>query len=197
MRKQRPNRSLQIPSMHAWHQQLIDRRLVLKRLAGGILMGFLPWVSQARENEATSPDPWPTIESVLQHLFPSEPDAPGAREINALNYLRSVIELAGAGTEEHDFILQGAQWLEEIALEDHQEVFSQLDFSAKERVLRRVAASEVGENWISTLLYYLFEALLADPVYGGNPNGIGWKWLQHIPGFPRPSPEKTYRRLGS
>ena len=31
-----------------------------------------------------------------------------------------------------------------------------------------------------------------DPVYGGNPDGIGWKWLMHPPGFPRPPKGKTY-----
>jgi len=45
------------------------------------------------------------------------------------------------------------------------------------------------------LLTYLLEALLADPVYAGNPNGIGWKWLQHQPGFPRPTKNKKYFKL--
>ena len=49
-----------------------------------------------------------------------------------------------------------------------------------------------GENWVSTLLFYICEALLTDPIYGGNPNGIGWAWLAHQPGFPRPSPEQSY-----
>ena len=39
-----------------------------------------------------------------------------------------------------------------------------------------------GRAWLSLLLYYIFEALLSDPVYGGNPDGIGWQWLEHQPG---------------
>jgi len=42
------------------------------------------------------------------------------------------------------------------------------------------------------VLGYIFEALLVDPVYGGNPNGIGWKWLEHQPGLPRPTADKRY-----
>ena len=62
-------------------------------------------------------------------------------------------------------------------------------------MLRRIAASPAGENWLSTLILYLMEALLTDPAYGGNPGGIGWRWLRHTPGYPRPTPDKTYPRL--
>ena len=43
------------------------------------------------------------------------------------------------------------------------------------------------------VMYYLAEALMLDPVYGGNPDMIGWKWLEHQAGFPRPVAGKTYR----
>ena len=39
------------------------------------------------------------------------------------------------------------------------------------------------------------EALLTDPAYGGNPDGIGWRWLGHTPGYPRPSAATIYPRL--
>jgi gluconate 2-dehydrogenase gamma chain len=39
------------------------------------------------------------------------------------------------------------------------------------------------------------EALLTDPAYGGNPGGIGWRWLQHVPGYPRPPMDKIYPEL--
>ena len=51
-------------------------------------------------------------------------------------------------------------------------------------------------RWLSTLITYTLEALLSDPLYGGNTNGIGWKWLGHDPGNPRPSADKIYGRLG-
>jgi gluconate 2-dehydrogenase gamma chain len=52
-----------------------------------------------------------------------------------------------------------------------------------------------GKQWISTILRYILEALLTDPIYGGNPNAIGWKWLDHQPGFPRPPANKRYYLL--
>ena len=48
---------------------------------------------------------------------------------------------------------------------------------------------------IFIILTYLLQALLTDPVYGGNPNGVGWKWLHHQPGFPRPPKDETYFKL--
>jgi gluconate 2-dehydrogenase gamma chain len=45
------------------------------------------------------------------------------------------------------------------------------------------------------LLDYIMEALLTDPVYGGNPNSIGWQWLKHQPGFPRPTTPLKRRYL--
>jgi gluconate 2-dehydrogenase gamma chain len=45
---------------------------------------------------------------------------------------------------------------------------------------------------LSSLLKYIFEALLTDPIYGGNPNSMGWEWLDHTPGQPRPNPANRY-----
>ena len=42
---------------------------------------------------------------------------------------------------------------------------------------------------------YLFEAMLSPPSYGGNPNGIGWHWLEHQAGFPLPQAGKRYYEL--
>jgi gluconate 2-dehydrogenase gamma chain len=32
-------------------------------------------------------------------------------------------------------------------------------------------------------------------VYGGNPDGIGWRWLGHVPGYPRPPADKVAGKL--
>ena len=45
------------------------------------------------------------------------------------------------------------------------------------------------------LIGYIFEAMLAPPAYGGNPNGVGWQWLQHKAGYPLPKAGKRYYEL--
>jgi len=34
-------------------------------------------------------------------------------------------------------------------------------------------------------------------VYGGNPDGIGWKWLEHQPGYPTPPADKSWYKLAA
>jgi len=65
----------------------------------------------------------------------------------------------------------------------------------QDELLREIARSDAGENWLSTLLTYIFEALLTAPAYGGNPGGVGWKWLEYVPGFPLPDADTLHTRL--
>lgn len=40
--------------------------------------------------------------------------------------------------------------------------------------------------WFGFVITITIEALLCDPVYGGNKQELGWKWLNYIPWYPRP-----------
>ena len=135
------------------------------------------------------------LDAVQQHLFPTEPDAPGAHEIKSLDYLRFIVADEGQDAEERAFLLQGAGWLEDMAQQLTGASFLALDEESREQVLRKVERSAAGRNWLSTMLLYLIEALLADPAYGSNPDGVGWRWLAHTPGFPRPPRNKLYPEL--
>jgi gluconate 2-dehydrogenase gamma chain len=178
--------------LQAWRHRLTSRRRFLVEAAGGsvALLFGLPAVSAT-----TAFDPWPTLDTLTQHLLPSEPDSPGAREINAIGYLRFVVADPKVDAETREFILQGNQWLEELAQQRHGQTFTLLDGESREQLLREIVATPAGENWIATLLTYLFEALLTAPAYGGNPDGIGWRWLAYIPGFPLPTAGTRYTEL--
>lgn len=171
--------------------QLFSRRQFLIAGAGGSLALLF-----GMETAAQAPtDPWPILDAVLGHLLPSEPDSPGAAEINALAYLRFVVDDPRVDAETRAFILQGVTWLEELARQRDPGGFVALDTAQREQLLRQIAGSDAGENWIATLLTYLFEALLTAPAYGGNPNGFGWRWLAYVPGFPLPGPGTRYMDL--
>ncbi len=139
--------------------------------------------------------PWPTLAAVHDHLFPDDGNGPSARDIHATVYLRALLDDPEFDPEEASFIHKGVGWLDDLAMKRAGAPFADLDTTARERTLREVAASDTGESWLATLLLYLFEALLADPIYGGNPDGIGWRWLDHQPGFPRPTANQTYPKL--
>jgi len=178
----------------------MKRRDFLKGTSAAALTAGLPVVAADLAGGARGAtfdrEQWAVIESVQDHLLPSEPDAPGARDVKATAYLDRALADPGFDPEVEGFVLKGIGWLNEIAEERHGRPFNLVDPGQREDLLLQIAGSKAGERWLSTLVSYTLEALLADPLYGGNPDGIGWKWLEHDPGLPRPTPDKIYGRLG-
>lgn len=138
------------------------------------------------------PAGWRTLGLVQEHLFPSEPQAPGAKDVNALAYLNFVMNWKGTDPAELGILRTGLAALTRIAADPDGSTFDMLGAQGREQVLRSVEASDGGSEWITLVLDYVFEALLADPVYGGNPGGIGWRWLEIQPGYQRPGPDQRY-----
>jgi gluconate 2-dehydrogenase gamma chain len=183
-----------------WRQEIISRRTFLARMAGVSVAALFPLAAAAatpspKINVTLSDTQQAVLAAVQQHLFPSEPGIPGASEINALAYLNNVLADPEMAEGEKAFVRNGVGWLEELVKDELGKSFTDLDATQREQMLRRIEQSRAGENWLATLLLYIFEALLSDPVYGGNPNGIGWRWLEHQPGYPRPPADKIYGKL--
>ena len=124
------------------------------------------------------------------HLFPSSTLGPGAKEVNIAAYLSFVLKDERIMKEDREHFLQGAVWLEESAFETYNKSFLNLSSTQKEELMQNIATQRWGKNFIYTNLGYVFEALLSTPVYGSNTNEMGWKWLEHNPGFPQPMSKK-------
>lgn len=183
----------------AWLAHPVSRRRFLKgagALASGLILPWLPdGVQAGSETGDTGAMVWHTITSVQARLFPDDGNGPGARAIRATAYLQQAMRLPRFPEEEKTFLLQGPEWLNDLARKAHGTDFPALTADRQEALLQRIARSRAGENWLSLLLLYIFEALLTAPVYGGNPDGIGWRWLTHDPGFPLPTAANTYDRI--
>ena len=187
------------PSLDKGRRRFIEQMATL-----GVLAAACPPQALAAMRAAAPPagqaewlqrDPWLTLAAVQEHLFPAGEDTPGAGDIRAIHYLHDTLENPAADGGDREFIVNGVGWLNELLEERYGKPFAALDEAQREEGLRRIEQSAAGSNWLSLLLDYLLEALLADPVYGGNPDGIGWHWLQHQPGFPRPPADKAWYRL--
>jgi len=184
----------------------ISRRKFLAQLAMlGTLAASYPAVAlenlRAGRAAAVNPgwtekDPWLTLAAVQEHMFPAGNNIPGAADIQAIVYLRNTLEDPAADGEDKAFIFKGVGWLNDLTQEHRGKPFVGLNEDRRETMLRQIEQSSAGQNWLSLLLTYLLEALLADPVYGGNLDGIGWRWLEHQPGYPRPPADKVWYRLG-
>lgn len=162
-----------------------------KTAAALSLAPLLAQLSACKRQETPKADlhqhPWPTFAAVQEVLFPADGNGPSAHDIQATQYLQLVIQTPDFDAEERKFILEGVAWLDQYAQEKNKAPFLTLNLQQRDGVLRAIAESSAGERWLNALLVYVLEALLCDPVYGGNPQGIGWQWLQHQPGFPRPT----------
>lgn len=139
------------------------------------------------------------LEAVQMQLFPADGDGPSAAEINGFTYLDWALnDPANVEDGDREFIIKGIGWLQDFSKQSSKitahKPFTQLSGKQQHKLLEQFSKTGKHENWMSLLVYYLLEALLLDPVYGGNPDGIGWKWLEHQPGFPRPGKGQTYHR---
>ena len=163
----------------------------LKSAGGAAVVATLPKIVWSAESASLSKklasDPWLTLDSVLNHLLPSSKSGPGAKEIQATTYLFNVVHLQPTEQAEIEFIYKGVGWLNGYSQSQLTKNFTELTTQEKEKLLRGISQSQAGENWLNTLLGYILEATLTPPIYGGNSNQIGWKWLEHQGGFPLPS----------
>jgi gluconate 2-dehydrogenase gamma chain len=178
----------------------MDRRTFITFVASTVATYPASVLSENRSQLTTSTsllkEPWKTIAAVQEHLFPADKDSPGASDIQALKYLQNMMNAPDVGNNERERIKNGSKWLNDLSNQIHKKSFIDLDDISKEKVLRKIESSSAGRRWLSLLMTYLIEALLSDPIYGGNKNGIGWKWLAHQPGYPTPSVDKLYFKLG-
>jgi len=169
----------------------LRRRQLLKAGAAGLCSLLLPTataVAQAKQalEQGQLQEPWLTLHHVLLQLLPEDGNGPGAVQAGALAFLRAALQEPAQDPETVRFVHNGVGWLNTESNNRFQQPFSGLTSAQQQQVLTSVANSRAGENWLSTLLTFSIEALLADPIYGGNLQQQGWQWLQHNPGFPRP-----------
>ncbi|MEW6984305.1 gluconate 2-dehydrogenase subunit 3 family protein [Colwelliaceae bacterium 6471] len=183
--------------VEAWYEKKLTRRSLLKSAAGAAAIAALPVKALSQEQYkalqiALKTDPWLTLDAVLDHLLPASETGPSAKDIKVINYLYNVIYQQPTDKSEIDFIYKGVGWLNDFSQSQYQQAFVTLGFDDKERLLKAISQSRAGDNWLNNLVGYIFEAMLSPPSYGGNPNGIGWQWLNHQAGFPLPEKGQRY-----
>ena len=135
------------------------------------------------------------IKAVQNILFPSDGNGPGAKEINAFDYLQWVLSDKEMDPDEVKYVYNGIDWVNETSEEVFSKQFVSLSNTERENLIEKISHESWGESWLSVVLTFIFEALLCDPQYGGNPNQMGWNWLNHKPGQPRPTKELLYPEI--
>ena len=179
----------------------LSRSKFLKTLVLSGVALQMPWLQSCSVDEViddTNPltlKQYKTIRSVQDILFPEDGNGPGAREINATEYLCWVLRDPLLDPNEGTYIIERIDKLDELAVKEKGDSFFNLYESDQLDLIERISSESWGKKWLSRLLTLIFEALLLDPVYGGNVKGASWEWLKHDPGLPRPTKELIYPEI--
>lgn len=186
----------------AWLAKKISRRNMLKSAAGATAiiaapaMAFNALTNNKLAFQSALKDlDWQTLDAVFNHLFPASESGPSAQDIQATFYLFQLVHEQPTSQDEIDFIYKGVGWLNSYTQSKKQMNFIALSVEDKEKTLRAISRSEAGQNWLNMMILNLYEAMLSPPAYGGNPDGIGWQWINHQAGFPLPHAGKRYYEL--
>lgn len=184
------------PGILASNTSQISRRKFVGNIAIGSTAMVLPWgkgMSQTTYSKSTlSFNQQKIIKSVHNILFPSDGNGPGAWDVMAEKYLNWVLSDKRIDPEESEYIINGIGWVDETADETYSKNYNNLTEEQKKKLIKEISNESWGRSWLGVILSFIFEALLSDPQYGGNPEKIGWQWLGHNPGFPRPSTTLLY-----
>ncbi|AXX88416.1 gluconate 2-dehydrogenase subunit 3 family protein [Malaciobacter marinus] len=124
---------------------------------------------------------WSVIEEVLEIVFPKTKHMPSASEFGAVDYLLKNINHKTFDKDDLNYLLQGAKDFNSSFPK-----FLKASLEEKNRIIKQVSQNSYGQNWLSYLIYYGIEAMLSDPIYGGNKNQIAYESLKFQAGEPRP-----------
>ena len=183
----------------------MQRRVFVKNLLAVGLLTQIPFASTLASSPVTSPYQTKTdllnseqleiVRDVQKLLFPNDGNGPGAGQLHADEYLLWVLSDPRKDPADTKYIIDGIGWVAETADEEYGKTFGELNNDEKGKLVDFIAGEAWGSSWLSIILTYIFEALIADPQYGGNTNESGWKWLNHYPGNPRPTEKLLYGNI--
>ena len=130
-----------------------------------------------------SKDHYALIEAVQLHMFPKDSRLPSATAFHATQFLQATIFHPSYDKDIKTFVIEGAEKLQER----EKGRFLHYSEKKKEEALRSYEETSYGEGWLDRIMVLSLEALLSDPIYGGNFRQAGWSALQTKGGEPRPS----------
>lgn len=157
------------------------RRFFLK----SSLVGSALFTVACADKEATnikSVSPLKILKVVQVDLFPQK----AVENANAYRYLSVIFKHSLVSDSDKQYLRNGTRWINEEAVLEYDKSYIDLDSSQRQKILKQISKESWGKSWMKTVLSYIMEATLGDPIYGINKNESGWKWLSHTPSFPRP-----------
>ena len=151
------------------------------------------------------------ITAMAERIFPADSTGPGATDAHVVDYIDGQLagdwgwggrmylrgpfltpQTSGHGWQvpmnPRDVYSDALAGLDAYCQQQFKNSFDQLDAKTQDAVLTSMQTGKVPMTLSSDQFFALFfqnvkEGLFADPIYGGNYNFIGWKWV-NFPGNP-------------
>jgi gluconate 2-dehydrogenase gamma chain len=154
-----------------------------------------PGEGAAGRGRSLSAAEWRTVAAWTDTLLPSGPGSPGAKDVNAVGYVDAVLADPDVPASDRDLVRAALPRLDAMARELRGSDFADLNPEDRDAVLVRLRDDPEAFRTLWVALAFTVEALLGDPVYGGNPGGVGWRAIGYAPPQPRPkAPQGSFPR---
>jgi gluconate 2-dehydrogenase gamma chain len=135
---------------------------------------------------------WAALEAACARIIPSEKGEPGAAEAAVVNYIDGQLSLSHFKFIQKIFFA-GLRKMDLLAKQLGSSGFAALSVEKQDQVLRRLergvqlSRRRNSKRFFRLLLTFTIEGFLCDPVYGGNRELAGWRFIGFTPRPPRPT----------
>jgi len=172
------------------HRIPITRRKFLKGMLATGLFWSMPGIFGCCQRNHRSLSSTEVLASLADTLFPG---FPGIAQIRFMYYYRWTMRDPVFDADIKEMLRLGLAHFRRFANENN---FTRQSQEKREKLLRQYISHHPGaQDWLGHLLRLIWESALLDPYYHINTGGVGWRWLGHKPGHPRPSAGAAYEDL--
>ena len=182
-----------------------DRRFFLKSLIVGGIALQIPFVFSCNTNSLESITikidekvfeiNLSILRIILDNLFPKSAVSPGALQLNSDIYYIWFLKDSRLKSSKRTFFIENLKRFELFCKEKSGNDFVKLDKNEQSELIKTISRTHWGENYLSRTLSLIMESMFANPVYGSNPDKIGWKWLNYRGGIPEPQEWNKYPEI--
>lgn len=194
-----------IETGYAWQ---MERRKWLKLALAGVVFTQIPWITSCsvdpNESEkeiildgkgVLSQDEMKGLHIIQNLLVPNDGNGPSAEMVNAHAYFIWTLEDQKLPNSEKEYFVEKLQDLLLLCKEKFGKKLANLPYADQDLFISNSVQSGWTQTYLSRMITVIFEAMLLDPIYGGNPNEIGWEWLEHTGGSPRATANTRYPEI--
>jgi hypothetical protein len=126
---------------------------------------------------------------------PSAPEQPGQINTGFLHHIFFTLNDSRYNAQKRNFIREGFILFKKRMAKQPVR-FYLLPYTNREENLRALIEETYwGEEWLSLVMNLMMESCFLDPHYHVNLSEVGWKWIGHHPGRPRPDKTADYFSL--